>query len=200
MKFPIFPEQASRVAQETDYLYWSLTCLSGLMLLIIFTPMIYFLFKYRRGKPANRRPLRILLAICRTPLPSILRNLPPRATTHVAATQRAPVRNLHSCIRSTKLQNTHPNPNLGSTLETPPSVRKQPPALRPNRLCGAARFCVCQAAAHIKCPIRPANAAIQLSVKKRAAGRSSGNIARLIQPVRSKHRRRHTRPPQLQLR
>ena len=59
MKFPIFPEQASNVAAQTDYLYFALTCLSALMILIIFIPMIYFLFKYRRGKPANRRPIQL---------------------------------------------------------------------------------------------------------------------------------------------
>jgi cytochrome c oxidase subunit II len=57
MRFPLFPDQASRVAQQTDYIYWGLLCLSAAMLLIIFVPMGYFLFKYRRGKPANRRPL-----------------------------------------------------------------------------------------------------------------------------------------------
>jgi cytochrome c oxidase subunit 2 len=29
------------------------------MLIIIFGPMLYFLFKYRRGKPADRRPIRL---------------------------------------------------------------------------------------------------------------------------------------------
>jgi len=59
MKFPLFPEQASTVAAQTDYLYFALTLLSALMLLVIFIPMVYFLFKYRRGKPANRRPVRV---------------------------------------------------------------------------------------------------------------------------------------------
>lgn len=59
MKFPFFPAQASQVAEQTDYLYWALSCLSGLMLLIIFVPMIYFLFKYRRGRIANRQPVNL---------------------------------------------------------------------------------------------------------------------------------------------
>jgi cytochrome c oxidase subunit 2 len=59
MRFPIFPDQASNVAAQTDYLYFALTCLSALMMLIIFVPMIYFLFKYRRGKPANRTPIKL---------------------------------------------------------------------------------------------------------------------------------------------
>jgi cytochrome c oxidase subunit 2 len=59
MTFPILPEQASRVAEQTDNIYWGLTCLSALMVLIIFVPMIYFLFKYRRGRPADRRPVEL---------------------------------------------------------------------------------------------------------------------------------------------
>jgi cytochrome c oxidase subunit II len=59
MTFPLFPDQASRVAEQTDYIYWGLSCLSGAMLLIIFVPMAWFLFKYRRGKPADRRPVRL---------------------------------------------------------------------------------------------------------------------------------------------
>jgi len=75
MKFPIFPEQASKVAAQTDYLYFGLTCLSALMILIIFIPMIYFMFKYRRGKPANRRPIQLptyTIEITWTVVPTIL--------------------------------------------------------------------------------------------------------------------------------
>ena len=56
MKFPLFPTQASSVAQQIDYLYWALVGVSAAMLLIIFLPMIFFLFKYRRGKQADRSP------------------------------------------------------------------------------------------------------------------------------------------------
>ena len=59
MTFPLFPDQASKVAAQTDYLYFALTSVSALMLIIIFGPMLYFLFKYRRGKPADRRPIRL---------------------------------------------------------------------------------------------------------------------------------------------
>ena len=75
MKFPIFPEQASKVAAQTDYLYFALTGLSVLMILIIFIPMIYFLFKYRRGKPANRRPVQLptyTIEITWTVIPTLL--------------------------------------------------------------------------------------------------------------------------------
>lgn len=57
MNFPILPAAASRVALGTDYLYWALIGLSAVMLILIFGPMIYFLFKYRRSRPADRRPL-----------------------------------------------------------------------------------------------------------------------------------------------
>jgi cytochrome c oxidase subunit II len=59
MKFPIFPTEASKLAEQIDYLYWGLLCLSALAMLVVFVPMIYFLFKYRRGKPANRRPVQL---------------------------------------------------------------------------------------------------------------------------------------------
>jgi len=56
MTFPIFPEQASKVAEQTDKLYWGFICLSVLVCLVVFIPIILFLFKYRTGKPADRRP------------------------------------------------------------------------------------------------------------------------------------------------
>jgi cytochrome c oxidase subunit 2 len=56
MTFPILPEAASRVAVQTDNLYWGFICLSAVVCLIVFVPIIYFLFKYRSGKPADRRP------------------------------------------------------------------------------------------------------------------------------------------------
>lgn len=57
MRFPLFPDQASRVAAQTDQIYWALIGLSTVMLLIVFGPMIFFLFRYRRGKAANRTPV-----------------------------------------------------------------------------------------------------------------------------------------------
>jgi cytochrome c oxidase subunit II len=59
MTFPILPEAASKVARQTDNLYWGLLCLSALVCLAVFVPMIYFLFKYRDGKPADRTPLHL---------------------------------------------------------------------------------------------------------------------------------------------
>src|SRR5215467_15858360 len=56
MKFPLFTTEASQIATQTDYLYWGLISISVVVLLVVFTPMILFIFKYRRGKPADRRP------------------------------------------------------------------------------------------------------------------------------------------------
>ncbi len=59
MKFPFFPDQASTTAVQVDHLYFFLIAMSGFILAIVFLPMIYFLFKYRRGHRANRAPLRV---------------------------------------------------------------------------------------------------------------------------------------------
>jgi cytochrome c oxidase subunit 2 len=59
MTFPLYPPEASRVAQQTDYLCWGLLCISAAVLLVVFVPMTYFLFKYRRGRKADRRPLNL---------------------------------------------------------------------------------------------------------------------------------------------
>lgn len=59
MQLPIFPAQASRMAGQVDLLYAGLILISAFFLAIIFLPMIYFLFKYRRGHKADRTPLRI---------------------------------------------------------------------------------------------------------------------------------------------
>jgi cytochrome c oxidase subunit 2 len=75
MKFPVFPESASRVAEQTDYLYWALTLLSGFMLLLVFIPILFFLFKYRRGKRADRRPIdlpTLKLEVTWTVIPTLL--------------------------------------------------------------------------------------------------------------------------------
>src|SRR5437879_13404199 len=57
MTFPILPAQASKVAQQTDYLYWGLTCASVAVCVVVFVPIIYFRLKYRNGKRADRTPL-----------------------------------------------------------------------------------------------------------------------------------------------
>jgi cytochrome c oxidase subunit 2 len=59
MNFPIFPPQGSAFAHRVDHLYFALVAFSVAMILLILLPMIYFLFKYRRGKKANRREPRI---------------------------------------------------------------------------------------------------------------------------------------------
>ena len=59
MTFPVFPEAASKVARQTDYLYGGLIVLSMVVILIVACPIIYFLFKYREGKPADRTPARL---------------------------------------------------------------------------------------------------------------------------------------------
>lgn len=56
MNFPLFPTEASEVARHTDYLYWGLLGLTLMVLLLVFGPIIYFAFKYRRGTKADRRP------------------------------------------------------------------------------------------------------------------------------------------------
>ncbi len=59
MNFPIFPPQGSAFSKQVDYLYFALLAFSVLMIVIIGLPMIYFLFKYRRGKKADRREPRL---------------------------------------------------------------------------------------------------------------------------------------------
>jgi cytochrome c oxidase subunit II len=54
-----FTHPASVLAGKVDLLFLGLVLISLLYLAIIFGPMVFFLFKYRRGKPANRSPLRI---------------------------------------------------------------------------------------------------------------------------------------------
>lgn len=55
MTFPIFPTQASRVAAHVDHLYWALLSISAVVMVVVFVPMTIFLFRYRSGKPANRK-------------------------------------------------------------------------------------------------------------------------------------------------
>jgi cytochrome c oxidase subunit 2 len=54
MNFPIFPKEASTAAAQTDQLYFFLLGFSAVILALVFLPMLFFLFKYRRGKKANR--------------------------------------------------------------------------------------------------------------------------------------------------
>lgn len=75
MRFPLFPSQASDVARNTDYLFWGLTALSAFMLLLLVTTFTFFIFKYRRGKKANRRPIHLpelKIEIAWTLIPAVL--------------------------------------------------------------------------------------------------------------------------------
>lgn len=53
--FPIFPDQASKVAQEIDYIYYLLTALTIFFSIGVFAAIIYFVAKYRAGSKADRR-------------------------------------------------------------------------------------------------------------------------------------------------
>ena len=55
MEFPIFPTSASSTAHQTDFLYFALVALTAFFMLIIFAPMLYWIFKYRRGRKVDRR-------------------------------------------------------------------------------------------------------------------------------------------------
>jgi cytochrome c oxidase subunit II len=54
MMFPLFPPAATETAQQVDALFSYLMAVCGVVLTAIAVVMTYFLFKYRRGKPANR--------------------------------------------------------------------------------------------------------------------------------------------------
>jgi cytochrome c oxidase subunit 2 len=75
MTIPVFPDQASTSAAHVDALYLVLTALSLLFVALIGLPIIYFLFKYRRGHVADRTPLRIstnLIEVTWTVIPLLL--------------------------------------------------------------------------------------------------------------------------------
>jgi len=59
MTLPIFPEEASKIAEQTDNLYWGLLCASAAVCLLVFTLMGYFLLKYRNGKNVDRKPVHL---------------------------------------------------------------------------------------------------------------------------------------------
>ena len=59
MKVPIFPDQASSAAVQVDRLYAGLVALSVIVVALVGVPMLYFLFKYRRGHEADRNPIRV---------------------------------------------------------------------------------------------------------------------------------------------
>lgn len=55
MNLPIFPTAASTTAAQTDRIYYVLLGFSLFVVALVFLPMTYCLFKYRRGKIADRR-------------------------------------------------------------------------------------------------------------------------------------------------
>ena len=59
MKLPLLPPSASTLSARVDLFFWFMMALSALFMVLIFVPMAVFLFKYRRGHPANRKPLTI---------------------------------------------------------------------------------------------------------------------------------------------
>lgn len=75
MNFPLFPPQASNVAQQTDHLFYALLILSGFTMVVVFGPMIYFLFKYRKGHKADRRPVHLpetIIEVTWTVIPTVI--------------------------------------------------------------------------------------------------------------------------------
>jgi cytochrome c oxidase subunit 2 len=58
MNFPLAPEQASSVAGQVDLLFIFLVAVSLFFMAVIFLPMLYFLYKYRRGNNVDRTPPR----------------------------------------------------------------------------------------------------------------------------------------------
>jgi cytochrome c oxidase subunit 2 len=59
MKFPVFPPEASANAAQVDHLYLFLTAFSVFLMALVLVPMIWCLFKYRRGHQADRTPPRV---------------------------------------------------------------------------------------------------------------------------------------------
>lgn len=55
----LFPHAATELAGQVDWLFTGLILISLFYLALIFFPMLYFIFKYRRGKKADRRPIKI---------------------------------------------------------------------------------------------------------------------------------------------
>jgi cytochrome c oxidase subunit 2 len=75
MNFPLFPPEASEVARKSDHLLWALLIFSTVAMAIVFGPMVYFLFKYRRGKKANRRPVHLpetMIEVTWTLIPTLI--------------------------------------------------------------------------------------------------------------------------------
>jgi cytochrome c oxidase subunit 2 len=75
VNIPLFPSEASTTAARVDHIYFFLLGFSAVILAIVFLPMIYFLFKYRRGNRACRDPLGIStnrIEVTWTVIPTVL--------------------------------------------------------------------------------------------------------------------------------
>jgi cytochrome c oxidase subunit 2 len=55
----LFPNAATEHARNVDWLFLCLILISAFYLALIFGPMTFFIFKFRRGKKADRSPIRI---------------------------------------------------------------------------------------------------------------------------------------------
>ena len=56
LSLPFVPERASSVAGQVDLLFYFLVLLTCGVLAIVFGPMAFFLYKYRKGSTADRTP------------------------------------------------------------------------------------------------------------------------------------------------
>ena len=59
MTSPLFPQTASTSAVAVNHLLFGLCLLSAAVLLLVFGPMIYFLWKYRRNRIVDRTPVHL---------------------------------------------------------------------------------------------------------------------------------------------
>ena len=59
LELPFAPERASSVAGPMDTLFLGLLGVSALYLGIVFIPMLFFAYRYRRGNDVDRTPLRV---------------------------------------------------------------------------------------------------------------------------------------------
>jgi len=59
MSFHLFPANAADGAGQVDLIFWALTAMSALVMVLVFAPLIYFAVKYRRGNNVNRSLVKI---------------------------------------------------------------------------------------------------------------------------------------------
>ena len=56
LTFLFVPASSSSMSGQVDLLFWFLVLLTLGVLAVIFGPMVFFLYKYRKGSPADRSP------------------------------------------------------------------------------------------------------------------------------------------------